>query len=53
MKYLTFIILFVLITACSQKQEEIVSEVQGDSLEQQMIEAYNSGLDALDKVRIA
>jgi len=49
MKYLTFIILFVLITACSQKQEEIVSEVQGDSLEQQMIEAYNSGLDALDK----
>mgnify|MGYP001207081632 CR=1 FL=1 len=49
MKYLTFIILFVLITACSQKQEEIVSEVQGDSLEQQMIEAYNSGVDALDK----
>ena len=48
MKYLIYIILFVLIQACSQKTEEIKTQVQGDSLRQQMIKSYNSGVDALE-----
>jgi outer membrane protein assembly factor BamD len=50
MKYIIYITLFILIQACSQKAEEIKTEVevQGDSLKQQMIEAYNSGVVALE-----
>ena len=46
MKYIIYITLFILIQACSQKTEEIKTQVQGDSLKQQMIEAYNSGVVA-------
>ena len=48
MKYFFYIILFILIQACSQKTEEVKKQVQGDSLKQQMIEAYNSGVVALE-----
>ena len=48
MKYIIYITLFILIQACSQKTEEIKSQVKGDSLKQQMIEAYNSGVVALE-----
>jgi len=50
MKYIIYITLFIFIQACSQKTEEIKTEVevQGDSLKQQMIEAYNSGVVALE-----
>ena len=48
MKYIIYITLFILIQACSQKTEEIKTQVQGNSLKQQMIEAYNSGVVALE-----
>jgi len=48
MKYIIYITLFILIQACSQKTEEIKTQVEGDSLKQQMIEAYNSGVVALE-----
>tara|TARA_Y100000389_G_scaffold63557_1_gene59606 strand:+ start:4248 stop:5078 length:831 start_codon:yes stop_codon:yes gene_type:complete len=49
MKNLTFLILFtILIFSCSQKQTQ-VTKVEGSSLEQQMIEAYNAGVKALDE----
>ena len=48
MKYIIYIILFILIQACSQKTEEIKTQIKGDSLKQQMIEAYNSGVVALE-----
>ena len=48
MKYIIYITLFILIQACSQKTEEIKTQVKGDSLKQQMIEAYNSGVVALE-----
>ena len=48
MKYIIYITLFILIQACSQKTEEIKTQVKGDSLKQQMIEAYNSGAVALE-----
>ena len=49
MKNLTFLTLFtILIFSCSQKQTQ-VTKVEGSSLEQQMIEAYNAGVKALDE----
>ena len=48
MKYFFYITFFILIQACSQKTEEVKTQVQGDSLKQQMIESYNSGVVALE-----
>ena len=49
MKNLTFLILFtILIFSCSQKQTQ-VTKVEGSSLEQQMIKAYNAGVKALEQ----
>ncbi len=45
---LTLIIVFLLVS-CSQKSVEIVTKIEGDSLEEQMIEAYNSGVLALEQ----
>ncbi len=39
----------MLLFSCSQKSEEIVTKVEGDSLESQMIEAYNAGVEALEQ----
>ena len=46
-----FIILFLIfcLVSCSQKTEEIVSEVKGDNIEEQMIQAYSEGKLALEK----
>ncbi len=46
-----FIILFLIfcLLSCSQKTEEIVSEVKGDNIEEQMIQAYSEGKLALEK----
>jgi outer membrane protein assembly factor BamD len=49
MKNLFLIICLVLLFSCSQKSKEIVTKVEGDSLEAQMIEAYNSGVAALEQ----
>mgnify|MGYP001214935519 FL=1 len=49
MKNLFLIICFILIFSCSQKPEEISTKVKGDSLETQMIEAYNAGVVALEQ----
>ena len=49
MKYIFIFTLFFLTISCSQKSEDIVTKVEGDSLEKQMIEAYNAGMEALEK----
>jgi len=49
MKYIFFLILSFLISSCSQKSDKIVTQVKGDNLEQQMIEAYKAGVEALEK----
>ena len=49
MKNLFLIISFLLLFSCSQKSEEIVTKVEGDSLESQMIEAYNAGVIAMEQ----
>ena len=43
-----FLILLILISSCS-KEEKKVSIVKETNLEAQMIEAYNSGLEELNK----
>ncbi len=48
MKNYFFIFFFILLYSCSQKSEEVKTKVEGDSLEIQMIEAYNDGVRALD-----
>ena len=46
--FLIFALIF-LFYSCSKKNEQIITKVQGDSLEEQMVEAYNSGVAALEK----
>ena len=47
-KFLIFIILSLLIFSCSKKNEQVVTEIKGENLEQQMIQSYNAGLLALE-----
>ena len=49
MKNLFLIICLVFLFSCAQKSEEISTRVEGDSLEAQMIEAYNAGVAALEQ----
>ena len=48
-RYIFILILFFLFHSCSQKTEEIITQVEGESLEEQMITAYTAGVEALDK----
>ena len=48
-RYIFILILFFLFHSCSQKTEEITTQVEGESLEEQMIIAYTAGVEALDK----
>ena len=49
MKNFIILILFIfLLFSCSQKETK-VTKIDGDSLEEQMIEAYNAGVTALDQ----
>ena len=49
MKNFTILLLLIfLFISCSQKEKEI-TKIEGDSLEEQMIEAYNAGIVALEQ----
>ena len=48
MKKYFLIFFLILLYSCSQKSEEVKTKVEGDSLETQMIQAYNAGVEALD-----
>ncbi len=48
-KKLIFFIIFVFLHSCSQNSEQVSSSIEGDSLEEQMIAAYKSGVIALEK----
>ena len=50
MKNLIILIIFAfLLSACANKKEKNITIIEGDSLEQQMIEAYNAGIIALEE----
>jgi len=50
MKNLIILIIFAfLLSACVNKKEKNITIIEGDSLEQQMIEAYNAGIIALEE----
>ena len=44
-KYLIFLIVFLII-GCSGKEEKVISVLVEDEIEQQMIEAYNKGIES-------
>ena len=44
-KYLFFLIVFLII-GCSGKKEKVISVLAEDEIEQQMIEAYNKGIES-------
>ena len=49
MKNIFFILFLILLLSCSNdSKKEIVTKVEGNSLEDQMIEAYEAGVKALD-----
>ncbi len=48
-KKVVFFIIFVFLYSCSQKSEQVSNKVEGNSLEEQMIIAYNAGVNALEK----
>jgi outer membrane protein assembly factor BamD len=49
MKYIILIFIIFLISGCSVKDKEITTRIEGENLEEQMIEAYNAGLEALEQ----
>ncbi len=49
LKYFLIIVLIFLLQSCSKDNKKIVTKVQGESLESQMIESYQAGVEALDK----
>ena len=48
-KFFSLILIVILFNSCSIKKEETVTKVTGKNLEEQMIEAYKTALEALDK----
>ena len=49
MKNFFLITCLILLFSCSQKTEVISTKVEGESLETQMIEAYNAGVQAMEQ----
>ena len=47
-KNLLILYLFIFLISCSDKPKEVVSKIESSDLEQQMIEAYNAGVVALE-----
>ena len=49
MKNILFIIFFTFLISCAEKTKEVVSEIQSKNLDDQMIDAYTEGVEALEK----
>ena len=49
MKNIFLIIFFTFLISCVQKSEEVVTRIESKELDEQMIDAYNEGLKALDE----
>jgi outer membrane protein assembly factor BamD len=47
-KILSILLILFVLVACSQAPKKIITEVEGDSIEQQMIIAYEEGIKALE-----
>ena len=48
-RVILLILFLIFFQSCSPKSENVVTKVKGDNLEQQMIEAYEEGVEALEK----
>ena len=48
-RVILLILFLIFFQSCSPKSENVATKVKGDNLEQQMIEAYEDGVEALEK----
>ena len=48
-RVILLILFLIFFQSCSPKSENVTTKVKGDNLEQQMIEAYEDGVEALEK----
>ena len=48
-RVILFILFLIFFQSCSPKSENVATKLKGDNLEQQMIEAYEEGVEALEK----
>ena len=48
-RVILLILFLIFFQSCSPKSENVATKVKGDNLEQQMIEAYEEGVTALEK----
>jgi len=48
-KVILLILFLIFFQSCSPKSENVATKIKGDNLEQQMIEAYEEGVEALEK----
>ena len=48
-RVILLILFLIFFQSCSPKSENVATKVKGDNLEQQMIEAYEEGVEALEK----
>ncbi len=48
MKKLFLLIFFVFLISCAQKSEQVVTKIESKDLDEQMIDAYKEGLEALE-----
>ena len=49
MKNILLTIFFTFLISCAEKTKEVVSEIQSKDLDDQMIDAYTEGVEALEK----
>ena len=48
-RVILLILFLIFFQSCSPKSENVATKIKGDNLEQQMIEAYEEGVEALEK----
>ena len=48
-RVILLILFLIFFQSCSPKSENVVTKIKGDNLEQQMIDAYEEGVEALEK----
>ena len=46
--FLFFFVLLIIFQSCAKDTDQVLNEVVGDNLEEQMIEAYKSGINAIE-----
>ena len=46
--FLLFLFLLIIFQSCTKDTKQVLNEIEGDNLEEQMIEAYRTGMEAIE-----